>query len=111
MFIDDFQKAKNKLKQCQYSSDIAPEVEQLPDKRQSNKPSRYQADDSSDEENELLQSKLKPPPRFNIILKNDNKRETIFGNNIICHIILHINFTIKKEKEREFLLHIYLYEF
>jgi len=33
LFADDLKKAENKLKQCQCSSDIASEIEQLPEKR------------------------------------------------------------------------------
>jgi len=49
LFADDLKKAENKLKQCQYSSDIASEIEQLPEKRQWNKPNRYIVTRSSDQ--------------------------------------------------------------
>ncbi|XP_025162613.1 uncharacterized protein LOC112590429 isoform X1 [Harpegnathos saltator] len=66
---DDFKKAEQKVKLCQYLSDVATDVEpvlDIPSKRQRNKPSRY-ISDSSDEENTPVPSKLKAPPRLNNI--------------------------------------------
>lgn len=85
---DDFKKAQNKLKLCQYLSDVASEIEEpilnIPSKRQRNKPLRYAISDSSDEENTPIPSKLKPPPRLNISFTNCVEGPS--GNNII---ILH----------------------
>lgn len=77
LFADDLKKAKTKLKQCQYSSDIASEIEQLPKKRQRNKPNRYIITSSSDEEDEAP-SKLRAPPRLNISASY-SQREATFG--------------------------------
>jgi len=86
LFADDLKKAENKLKQYQYSSDIASEIEQLPEKRQRNKPNRYIVTSSSDKEDEAP-SKLKPLPRLNISASY-SQREAKIGNSILSYYII-----------------------